>query len=90
MKVSIQFDEGKYEVPLERRHGVIERLAALIETEVNHSISNLSAISNPSESSASLSIPYDPKAITNAELGEAIINQAHDCQWGRQCTIYFS
>ena len=33
---------------------------------------------------------HDPKKITDAELVEAVINQAQDVKWGGWYTIYFS
>jgi hypothetical protein len=90
MKIEVQFAEVKPEVPAENRQGDIEELKALILTKV-HAIGNPSAISYaPNFASASFSISYNPQQITKAELGAAVINQAHGVQWRGQYAIYFS
>lgn len=90
MNIKVQFAGLKPEVPLEKRQGGTERFRALIVMNV-HPIGNPSTINYEANfASGRFSIPYDPKQITNAELGAAVINQAQVVPWGGKFSIYFS
>ena len=88
MNLRIQFAGENPEVPLKKRLDGMERFRALIVINV-HPIGNPTPIIYAANfASASFSIPYDPQQIK--DLGEAVINQAHDVNWGGKYAIYFS